>query len=129
MENNPINQQVTTPAIRRYEISKNLFPGIEDFYLRTKYGDAYSVDSFEELWKQFCSEDGYRISFPVGDGTYEMVLYKQASEKDIAEADRVSEDMKKMLDEGKFGEVLNKEVLDDRTIWYFVDGGSMEILA
>lgn len=129
MEIIPITQQVNTPAIRKYEITKNHFPGVEPFYVRTKYGQTFAVDSFEELWEHFCSEDGYRISFPIGDGNYDMWLYKNSSDEEIEEAVKQAQEISALLDAGHFGEIVKKEMLEDRTIWHFEHGGTMEIFS
>jgi len=40
---------------------------MEDFYVRDRLSICYELNSLDELLKQFMSDDGYRISFRVGD--------------------------------------------------------------
>ena len=128
MDNNPEMQPVNTPAlnITRVETKENLFPGIEEYYVRDKNGGCFEVPGLEELWNHFISENGYRISFPVDGNKFITTIWREVylSPEEIAEINAADQEFIQYCNEN--AELIVEE--NGKIIYQFPDGNTFEFL-
>lgn len=123
MDNNPEIQPVNTPAITRIETTDNLFPGVEDYYIRDKNGSCFEVPGMAELFSHFLSDDGYRISFPV-DGNKIVTIWREIyrTPEEIAEENAATLEFVEFCNNN--AELVMQE--DGKAIYQFPDGNTFE---
>lgn len=50
------------------------------FYIRTQHGQCFHVTTLEEAIRQFCADDGYRLSIKTDE--HEVVIRRSSDETD-----------------------------------------------
>ena len=118
----PANGKFLTPEIGRYEITQS-FGSETSMYVRTASSQCFDVETFQELWEQFCSDEGYRITFPIGEGL-QMTLWKAKSEAELSQEAKLRAEFIRDVKNGNYGVVTGRyDKADGSVVFVLEDGG------
>ncbi len=119
----PANGKFLTPEIARYEITQS-FGSETSMYVRTASSQCFDVETFQELWDQFCSDEGYRITFPIGEGL-QMTVWKAKSEAELSAEAKAKADFIQDVKNGKYGVVTKRYDKADGSVVFVLDDGGV----
>jgi len=92
-------------------------------YVRTRSAQCFDVETFQELWEQFCSDEGYRITFPIGEGL-QMTLWKAKSEAELSQEAKLRAEFIRDVKNGNYGVVTKRyDKADGSVVFVLEDGG------